>query len=252
MTKILSPEKRIIVALDVDNREKALSLIRQLPEAEIFKIGLKLFTAEGPGLLEEIRNLGKNIFLDLKFHDIPNTVAGAVRMGVRHGAYMMTLHTSGGMEMMTSAVKEASEEARDRGLAKPLLLGISVLTSLKDEQLKEMGVVSNTANQVLRLAHLAKEAGLDGIVCSPKEIELIKRELGDSLLIVTPGIRPVWAAAQDQKRIMTPKKALQKGTDYLVIGRPIIAAASPQEAFLKIKEELYGADSQSSNGKEST
>lgn len=229
--------KKIIVALDVDNKTKALALISQLPEITTFKIGLTLFTAEGPSLLEEINRLGKGVFLDLKLHDIPNTVAGAVKMGVRHGASMMTLHTSGGEEMMVRAV-EAAHEASQGNTTKPLLMGVTVLTSLKDQQLKEIGMTLNAAGQVLHLARIARRAGLDGVVCSPLEIELIKKEFGNDLLIVTPGIRPDWAAAQDQKRIMTPSQAVEKGADYLVIGRPIIAASSPQAAFEKIRQEL--------------
>lgn len=231
--------QKIIVALDVDNKTKALDLISQLPEIATFKIGLKLFTAEGPSLLEEISRLRKGVFLDLKLHDIPNTVAGAVKMGVRHGASMMTLHTSGGEEMMVRAVEAAHIASQEGNTPKPLLMGVTVLTSLKDQQLKEIGMTLNAAEQVLHLARIARRAGLDGVVCSPLEIELIKKEFGNDLLIVTPGIRPTWAAAQDQKRIMTPSQAVEKGADYLVIGRPIIAAPSPQAAFEKIRQELH-------------
>jgi len=232
--------KRIIVALDVESREKAFSLVKELERAEIFKVGLKLFTAEGPALLQDITDLGKKIFLDLKLHDIPNTVAGAVRMGIKRGVHMLTLHASGGKEMMTNAA-EAAREAETEGKTKPLLLAVTVLTSLKDEELKEIGIVSETRAQVLRLANLAKEAGMDGVVCSPQEIDFIRKELGETFLVVTPGIRPSWAAANDQKRIMTPSQAIEKGADYLVIGRPIIEAPSPKEAFLKICEELNRA-----------
>ena len=230
--------KRIIVALDVGTKDDALSLVRQLEEAEIFKVGLRLFTAEGPLFLRKIQSLRKKIFLDLKLHDIPNTVAGAVKEGVRHGVHMMTLHASGGYEMMAAAADAATTEAERENTIKPLLLAVTVLTSLKGEQLREIGMESDTFNQVLRLASLAKKANMDGIVCSPQEIEIIRKELGSALLIVAPGIRPSWAAAQDQKRIMTPSLAFEKGADYLVIGRPIIAAASPPKAYQRIKEEL--------------
>ncbi len=232
--------KKIIVALDVENKEKALLLVRELDRAEIFKVGLKLFTAEGPAFLQEILGLGKKIFLDLKLHDIPNTVAGAVRMGIKNGAHMITLHASGGREMMVRAA-EAAGEAERTTKAKPLLLAVTVLTSLKDEELKEIGMVSETRKQVLTLAKLAKDAGMDGVVCSPQEIDLIRKELDEAFLVVTPGIRPSWAASHDQKRIMTPSRAIEKGADYLVIGRPIIEAPSPQDAFLKICEELNRA-----------
>jgi orotidine-5'-phosphate decarboxylase len=231
-------KKRVIIALDVETKDQGLSLVRDLDEAQVFKVGLELFTAEGPPLLEEIRALGKSVFLDLKLHDIPNTVAEAARIGVRHGATMMTIHTSGGADMMAKAAEVARGESEKRGTPKPFLLGVTVLTSLKSEDLAAIGMVPDTTAQVLRLAALAKKAGLDGVVCSAQEIEIVRREVGPAFLIVTPGIRPAWAAAQDQKRIMTPAEAIQKGSDYLVIGRPITQAASPKEAFSKIVEEL--------------
>ena len=230
--------KRIIVALDVGSREEALPLIRQLEGVEIFKVGLKLFTAEGPSLLREVKILRKKIFLDLKLHDIPNTVAEAVKAAVKHGAHMLTIHSSGGREMMEKAVEAAEKEAEKEGTDRPLLLAVTILTSLKGDELQEIGMPADTSTQVLRLAKLAREAGVDGIVCSPQEIEIIRKEIGKDLLVVVPGIRPSWAVADDQKRIMTPSLAIQKGADYLVIGRPIIAAPSPQEAFIKILDEL--------------
>jgi orotidine-5'-phosphate decarboxylase len=230
--------KKIIVALDVSTEEEALGLTGQLPESEVFKVGLELFTAKGPPLIEKLRSQNKKVFLDLKLHDIPNTVAGAVRVGTRHGVYMMTLHTSGGKEMMERAADVAAEEATKLGTERPLLVGVTVLTSLKTEHLRTIGVESDTEEQVLRLAGLAQEAGLDGVVCSPQEIDLVKGECGGEFLVVAPGIRPVWAAAQDQKRILTPAQAIHKGADYIVIGRPIIKDPSPRDAFRKILEEL--------------
>jgi orotidine-5'-phosphate decarboxylase len=238
MIKKLEAKEKIIIALDVPTRKEALSLISGLKEAHIFKVGMELFTAEGPRLLEEITREGKKVFLDLKYHDIPNTAAGAVRSAARHGVHMLTLHTSGGREMLARAVEAGAQEAAASGKPRPSLLGVTVLTSLKEAELKNIGVPASVADQVLRLALLAKEAGLDGVVCSPQEIEIIKKELGSDFLVVTPGIRPVWAAAQDQKRVMTPAEALTKGADYLVIGRPITGASSPQEAFLKIVREI--------------
>jgi orotidine-5'-phosphate decarboxylase len=229
---------KIIIALDVDSREEGIALVRQLKDTLIFKVGLQLFTALGPSLIEELQDLGKKVFLDLKLHDIPNTVAGAVRMGTRHGVYMMTLHASGGKEMMASAVQSAREEAENMGMEPPLLLAVTVLTSLKNENLKEIGVASETLDQVVNLAGLAQQAGTEGIVCSPKEIETVKKIYGSDLTIVAPGIRPHWAAAGDQKRIMTPSEAIEKGADYLVIGRPVIKAPSPRDAFLRIVDEL--------------
>lgn len=237
-----SAAHRIIVALDVDTRQQALSLVEGLPEGQVFKIGLRLFTAEGPSLLQDVAQKGKKLFLDLKLHDIPNTVAGAVAMAARQGVAMMTLHASGGREMMMRAAEAAVEEAEASGVGRPLLLGVTVLTSLKDAELGEIGIPADAAGQVLRLAHLAQDAGMDGIVCSPQELAMVRAEFGEGFLVVTPGIRPLWAAAQDQKRIMTPAAALAGGADYLVIGRPIIAAPSPGEAFAKIRRELDGAD----------
>ena len=229
---------RIIIALDVQTKDEGIALVSRLKDARTFKVGLELFTAEGPTLFRKLKALRKDIFLDLKLHDIPNTVAGAVRSAFKHGVQMMTIHTSGGREMMAKASETARQIAAETGRPKPILLGVTVLTSLKGPDLEEVGLSSDVASQVLRLAGLAKAAGLDGVVCSPQEIEVLRQEYGRDLIIVTPGIRPVWAAAQDQKRIMTPAEAVAKGADYLVIGRPITGAPSPNEAFLKVVEEL--------------
>jgi len=238
MTHPLDYQKRIIIALDLENKDKGLALVGELREARVFKVGLELFTAEGPQLVKDIQALGKEVFLDLKLHDIPNTAAEAVRSGVRHGASMMTIHASGGYEMMAKAAEVARSESEKRQTLKPLLLGVTILTSLKNEDLNSIGMVPDTAAQVLRLATLAKKAGMDGVVCSAQEIEIVREGAGPGFLIVTPGIRPAWAAAQDQKRIMTPAQAVEKGADYLVVGRPITQAASPRDAFLKIVEEM--------------
>jgi len=229
---------RIIIALDVQTKEEGIALVSRLKDARTFKVGLELFTAEGPALFRKLKALRKDIFLDLKLHDIPNTVSGAVRSAFKHGVQMMTIHTSGGREMMAKAAEVAREIARETGRPKPVLLGVTILTSLKGADLEEVGQGSDVASQVLRLAGLAKAAGMDGVVCSPQEIEVLRKEYGRELAIVTPGIRPVWAAAQDQKRIMTPAEAVAKGADYLVIGRPITGAPSPNEAFLRVVEEL--------------
>ncbi|MFZ2055165.1 MAG: orotidine-5'-phosphate decarboxylase [Candidatus Aminicenantales bacterium] len=232
---------RIIIALDVGTKREALALAGELKDARVFKIGMELFTAEGPALLEEATAMGKKPFLDLKYHDIPNTVGGAVRSAARHRVHMLTLHTSGGKEMMAAAARAAHEESAGTGTPKPILLGVTILTSLKDDDLRQIGYARVVADQVVRLALLAKAAGLDGVVSSPHEIEVIKRECGRDFLVVTPGIRPVWAAAQDQKRIMTPAEAVLKGADYLVIGRPITGSPSPHQAFLKIVTEIEEA-----------
>jgi orotidine-5'-phosphate decarboxylase len=238
MTTNDSQAEKIIIALDAQTQGEALSLVQQLPKAKIFKVGLTLFAAEGPPLLQEIRKQGKKIFLDLKLHDIPHQIGGAVTAAMGHRIHMMTLHASGGSEMMAKAAKAAANHSGD---SRPLLLAVTVLTSLKQEQLKEIGMDDRVDEQVLRLARLAKKNGMDGVVCSPQEIDLIKGEFGQDFLVVSPGIRPVWAAAQDQKRILTPAKAISKGVDYMVIGRPITQAPMPAEAFLKIEEELNRA-----------
>ncbi len=240
MEKEKNSARKIIVALDVDTKKEAIDLVRELPAAEIFKVGLRLFAAEGPVLLQDIHAFGKKTFLDLKLHDIPNQVAGAVASGAAHGVFMMTLHASGGREMMAAARSAAQEAQKNKG-SKPLLLAVTLLTSLKEEQLKDIGMDEEVLTQVLRLAKLAAEEGMDGVVCSPQEIETIKKKFGENLLVVSPGIRPVWASAQDQKRILSPLEALEKGVDYLVIGRPIIKAPSPSEAFWKIVEDLNRA-----------
>jgi len=228
----------IIIALDVENTVQAEAVVAKLVSARLFKVGLELFTAEGPAVIAKLQGLGKDVFLDLKLHDIPNTVAGAVRSASRHSVRMMTIHASGGREMMARAAEEARRSAASAGRPGPVLLGVTVLTSLKGDDLAEVGMHSQVQEQVLRLAGLAKQAGLDGVVCSPQEIEALRKEFGRELVIVTPGIRPAWAAAQDQKRIMTPAEAVAKGADYLVIGRPVTAAPDPEEAFRRVLEEI--------------
>ncbi|MFO7866144.1 MAG: orotidine-5'-phosphate decarboxylase [Candidatus Aminicenantes bacterium] len=230
--------EKIIVALDVDTRQKALELVRRLPSARCYKIGLRLYTAEGPGFIQEIAQMGKRIFLDLKFHDIPNTVAGAVKAAVDLGVDMMTLHASGGVEMMARAVEEAAEETAKKNMKRPHLLAVTILTSLQDSDLKKMNIPSSPMDMVLTLASLAQEAGMDGIVCSPKETPAVRKQAGPGFKIVTPGIRPAWASAGDQKRILTPAEAVRSGSDYLVVGRPVIQAASPEEALEQIIQEL--------------
>lgn len=244
MTK--NTAERIIIALDVKSGREGLETAARLDAARIFKVGLELFTAEGPGFLRSLRESGKEIFLDLKLHDIPNTVAGAVRSGTRHGVRMMTLHTAGGGAMMAAAAQAARETSDEEKTSRPLLLGVTVLTSLKEDDLVEIGMSPPVEDQVFRLAGLARTAGLDGVVCSPREIAAVRRESGPDFLIVTPGIRPAGADLQDQKRVMTPEEAIALGADYLVIGRPITAADSPEEAFRRIAEDIAaGAGRQS-------
>ena len=224
-------EDKIIVALDVPTKKGALALVDQLREQiAFFKIGLQLYTAEGPEIVRAIRSTEANVFLDLKLHDIPNTVARAVESAAALGALLLTIHLSGGAEMIRAATT-----ARKGNFS---LLGVTVLTSANDQTLREIGVAGKIEDQVLRLAQLGVENGIDGIVVSPHEIKVLRAQFGNKIKIVVPGIRPIWATAGDQKRTMTPREAIDAGADYLVIGRPITAHPKPRDAVEKILEEL--------------
>jgi len=228
----LSPVRNpIIAALDVPGAEAALVLARQLgPVVGAFKIGSELFTSAGPDIVRQIRATGAAVFLDLKFHDIPNTVANAVAAAVRLDVQMLTVHASGGMEMMRAAETAAQRAARESGRPAPLVLGVTVLTSLDSGALREVGAEPNIAGQVERLAGLATRAGLRGLVCSPLELAALRRILPEQVELVTPGIRTGAEAADDQKRTLSPEEALAAGANWLVIGRPIYAAADPRAA----------------------
>ena len=230
----------IIVALDVPTAEAALKLAEQLaPVSGGFKIGGELFTSAGPDIVRRIRDTGAAVFLDLKFHDIPNTVARAVASAVRLDVQMLTIHTSGGLEMMRAAEKSAQDTAKSLGVTAPLVLGVTVLTNFTDETLAETGCVgSNIGHQVERLARLAVKAGLRGLVCSPLEIVALRKILPAQVQLVTPGIRTGAEKADDQKRTLSPREAIQAGASWLVIGRPIYAAENPREAAEKILESL--------------
>jgi orotidine-5'-phosphate decarboxylase len=230
---------RLFCALDVPSREQALALARPLIEAvDGFKLGLEFFAAEGPDGVRAIGVLGKPIFLDLKLHDIPNTVAGAVRSAAALAPAYLTLHAAGGVAMLRAAAEAATEEAEKRGMARPKLLAVTVLTSLDAADLSAQAIRAAPDEQAVRLAVLAESAGVDGVVCSPKEIAPIRHALGRGLELVVPGIRPAWAAAGDQKRVMTPAEATNAGADVLVIGRPITAAADPADAARRIRDEM--------------
>ena len=225
-----SAAEKIIVALDVPTQEEARTLMAALSgEVGAFKIGLQRYTADGPSLVRAASPFGP-VFLDLKLHDIPNTVARAVESACGLGVRMLTIHLSGGGEMIRAAV-----EARKTDM---LLLGVTVLTSSNDATLLETGVSATTAEQVVRLARLGVESGIDGLVASPQEARLLRQEFGDQIKIVTPGIRPAGSAAADQKRIASPREAVDAGADYLVIGRPITAATDPKAAVRAILAEL--------------
>jgi orotidine-5'-phosphate decarboxylase len=224
---------KIIVALDVATKEKALDLVEQLrDDISFFKIGLQLYTAEGPEIVLAILATGAKVWLDLKLFDIPNTVARAVESARHLGVHMLTIHLSGGSEMIRAATA-----ARANNM---LLLGVTVLTSATTETLREIGIAERVDDQVLRLARLGVEAGIDGIVASPHEIKKLRAEFGNRIKIAVQGIRPSWAEPGDQKRFMAPRQALEAGADYIGIGRPITTHQNPHQAVTKILSELDG------------
>jgi orotidine-5'-phosphate decarboxylase len=229
----------IIAALDVPTAEQALKLAREIaPAIGAFKIGSELFTSAGPDIVKKIRATGASVFLDLKFHDIPNTVAKAVSAATRLDVQMLTIHTSGGLEMMRAAETSAQQTTNQAGLNPPLVLGVTVLTSSDSRTLAEIGCAANVGAQVERLATLAVKAGLRGLVCSPLEIADLRRILPAHIQLVTPGIRTGTEKADDQKRTLTPREAIDAGANWLVIGRPIYAAENPRAAAEKILESL--------------
>jgi orotidine-5'-phosphate decarboxylase len=229
----------IIVALDVPTPEEAMKLVEQVaPVAGGFKIGSELFTSAGPDIVKRIRGMGAPVFLDLKFHDIPNTVSKAVAAAVKLDVQMLTVHTSGGMEMLKAAEQIAQESAWRLGHAPPLVLGVTVLTSLDTNALSEIGLDPNVSRQVRRLANMANKAGLRGLVCSPREVAELRQMLPASSQLVTPGIRAETDPADDQKRTLTPREAISLGANWLVIGRPIYAAENPRTAAEKILASL--------------
>ncbi len=225
---------RIIVALDFPDGGAALRFVERLePNACRLKVGFELFVAAGPDLVRALVQRGFPVFLDLKFHDIPNTVAGAVRAAARLGVWMINVHASGGRRML-----EAARRALPDGTARPHLVAVTVLTSLEAAELREVGIVHAPQDQVLRLARLAQDCGLDGVVCSAREALLLRRALGTDFLLVTPGIRPAGESAQDQRRVVTPAAAVNAGADYLVVGRPVTRAPDPMEALQAIEAEI--------------
>jgi orotidine-5'-phosphate decarboxylase len=229
---------QFLVALDVDTAASARALADTLRGAVGgFKIGSRLFTSEGPAIVEELAGRGDRVFLDLKFHDIPSTVAGAVAAATRMGVWMLTVHAAGGAAMMRAARTAAHDEAAARSQPIPLVVAVTMLTSLDDRALSEIGVPDALATQVGRLAALAESAGLNGVVASPREIDIIRRRVGRTFTIVTPGIRAAGERKADQSRTLSAGEALAAGASYLVIGRPIIAAADPRAAAERLAEE---------------
>lgn len=234
-------KERIIVALDVDAEEKAVELVKKLAgEVGAFKVGLELFNSTGPVIFEKLKNVGADrIFYDAKFHDIPNTVAGAVRAATRHNVWMVNVHANGGKAMMKMAAHAAKDEAAKLNIEPPKVIAVTVLTSISTMMLAdELRIVSGLVRHVVHLAKLAKNSGMDGVVASPNEVKYIREECGPDFLIVTPGVRPAGADAGDQQRVMTPGDAIRTGSSYLVIGRPITKAEDPVNAARVIAAEM--------------
>jgi orotidine-5'-phosphate decarboxylase len=228
---------RLIVALDVATATQARQLVHSLGDSvSTFKVGKQLFTGEGPQFVRDLVASGRKVFLDLKFHDIPNTVAEAVKSASQLGVSMLTVHTSGGSKMLKAAVEASRQSA-----TKPMILAVTVLTSLTDSDLQEIGVSGDVLTQVLRLGALATAAGCGGVVASAKEARELRRQLGDGFSIVTPGVRPAGSAAGDQARVVTPRDAIAAGASYLVIGRPILESADPARVASEIVGEIEPA-----------
>ena len=235
----LTVKERLVLALDVDDGETALGLVERLKEyVGVFKVGMQLFTREGPEIIRRIRERGSKVFYDAKYHDIPTTVSRAGRMAVGLGVYIYNVHTLGGYEMMVETAQATRREAGKSGGEKPLILGVTVLTHMNQEILKEVGIERSLEEEVIHLAKLAQRAGLEGVVSSPREIRAIRAACGADFLILTPGIRPPWAEENDQRRRMTPGEAIKSGADFLVVGRPILQARDPVEAAQRILKEM--------------
>ena len=228
-------DPKVVVALDFDNQADAFTFVDKIQPSDCrLKVGKEMFTYFGPDFVKALVERGFDVFLDLKFHDIPNTVAKAVAAAAELGVWMVNVHASGGSKMM----EKAKEALVPYGDSAPLLIAVTVLTSMSEDDLMGLGITKSPAEQVQHLANLTKQAGLDGVVCSAQEAELLKKQLGKDFKLVTPGIRPVGASVDDQKRIMTPEQAIEVGVDYLVIGRPITKAEDPQQVLKDINQSL--------------
>lgn len=235
----MNAEQRVIVPLDVPDVESAIALVDQLLQVVWWKVGLELFTSTGPKILEVLKSRQKRIFLDLKFHDIPNTVAGACRSAASYGVDLLTIHAASGKDALKAATEAVQEGAAQAGVKPPKLIAITLLTSISTRQLAfDLKIPLELPEYALEMALLAQEAGLDGAVCSPQEVAQLRQTCGNDFLLVCPGVRPTWADKGDQKRSLTPAQAIIAGADYLVIGRPITTATEPELAWKRISEEL--------------
>ena len=239
----MSATEKLILALDVSERNYAMELVdRFVDYIGIFKVGHELYTSCGPQIIEDIHKRGRKVFLDLKYHDIPNTVSKAAIAATRLGVHMFNLHASGGLEMMKICRERVVEVCLKENINRPKILGVTVLTSISREGLRdELGIQHGMRTHVRHLASLALKAGLDGVVASGREVEIIKNHCGEGFLIVTPGIRPSWTPPDDQKRTMTPKEAIREGSDYLVVGRAILQQPDPIKAIELISLEMLAA-----------
>lgn len=241
--KKMNPEDRVILALDTPDYVEALDIVRMFRnEVGMFKVGSELFTSAGPAIIERIHALRKKVFLDLKFHDIPTTVSRAAAAASRLGVFMLNIHTMGGRDMMKAAVDAVVNASLKYNTERPRIVGVTLLTSIDNDTLsRDLGIQHNVRFYVKYLAKLAYHAGLDGVVASPQETEVIRNQLGGGFLIVTPGIRPSWSRSDDQKRTLTPKQAIRKGSDYLVIGRAVMSQPDPTKALQRIYKEIENA-----------
>ncbi|MEO0488528.1 MAG: orotidine-5'-phosphate decarboxylase [Cyanobacteria bacterium J06659_2] len=235
----MTPAERIIVPLDVADETTAIALVDQLPQVTFWKVGLELFVSSGPTLLQRLKDRQKRIFLDLKFHDIPNTMAGACRAAGRYGVNLVTVHAAAGRAALESAKVAALEGAQSAGCPPPQLIAVTLLTSISSRALAfDLKIPLELPDYALQMALLTQDSGLAGVVCSPQEAAQLRQSCGDEFLLVCPGVRPSWAAKGDQQRVMTPTAAIAAGANFLVIGRPITASANPAAAFEQICQEL--------------
>ncbi len=235
----MNAKDRLIIALDFDTGGKALAAVEKLKKhVRFFKVGFELFSSCGPSIVEAIKEKNCEIFLDLKFHDIPNTVAKAAASAARLGVHMIDVHALGGYDMMKETAIRVAMEAEKMIMDRPKIIAVTVLTSMDEHGLKKIGINIDMRSEVLKLAGLAKDAGLDGVVASPSEARFIRNEFGKDFLIVTPGVRPAWAAAHDQKRIALPGEAIKNGADFIVVGRPVTEANDPVAAVQEILKEI--------------